>query len=304
MAMRKWLNNYFDFTKSELNGLLVLIFLSAVAYAVPHLYQLNSEPETEDEQLIIKKLILNKGDGIGEEPEYDRLDFVARTETKTSRKESSLFSFDPNLIGVSEWKKLGLSEKQGSAIVKYVLKGGKFHKPSDLKKMYTVDEEFYNRVEPYISILKEDVVERHPSKTEVHHKFTLKIVEINTADSVSLLEIKGIGPAFASRILRYRERLGGFYSKEQLKEVYGLDSIKYVEIADQVSVDGSSVKKININKAQIEDFKNHPYIRYKHVNGLIQYRKQHGNYTNIADLKKVLILSPEIISRLEPYLIF
>lgn len=87
-------------------------------------------------------------------------------------------------------------------------------------------------------------------------------------------------------------------------EVFGLDSLKYNEIKDQVEIDVSGIKKINVNTAGFEDFKNHPYIRYKQVNALIQYRKQHGNYSNIADLNKVAVFSQETIDRLAAYLEF
>jgi competence protein ComEA len=110
--------------------------------------------------------------------------------------------------------------------------------------------------------------------------------------------------AFANRIVKYRARIGGFYKKEQLMEVFGLDSVKYTEIKDQIIVDVSKIKKININTVEIEDFKNHPYIRYKQVNALVQYRKQHGKYSNFADLNKVAILNQETIDRLAAYLEF
>lgn len=109
---------------------------------------------------------------------------------------------------------------------------------------------------------------------------------------------------FANRIIKYRERIGGFYKKEQLMEVFGLDSVKYEEIKDQIVIDLTKLKRINVNTAEFADFKNHPYIRYKQVNALIQYRKQHGNYSNIADLNKVAILNQETINRLAAYLEF
>ena len=130
------------------------------------------------------------------------------------------------------------------------------------------------------------------------------VVEINAADTLELDKIKGVGPAFARRIVKYRERLGGFHSKEQLFEVYGVDTLKYNEIKDQIRINEEGIKKININTADFEALKNHPYLKYKQINAIIQYRKQHGMYSGIADLKKVLILSPQTIEQLTPYLQF
>ncbi len=64
------------------------------------------------------------------------------------------------------------------------------------------------------------------------------------------------------------------------------------------------IRKININTANFDILKNHPYLKYKQINAIIQYRKQHGNYTSVADLKKILILSPQTIEQIAPYLQF
>ena len=117
--------------------------------------------------------------------------------------------------------------------------------------------------------------------------------------------IKGIGGAFATRVLRYRERLGGFQHQTQLMEVYGLDSIKYNEIKDQISMSSIPLKVVNINTAVFNDLKSNPYLSsYKQIDAIIQYRKQHGNYDGPSDLNKVLILNQDVIDKMIPYLSF
>lgn len=117
--------------------------------------------------------------------------------------------------------------------------------------------------------------------------------------------IKGIGGAFATRVLRYRERLGGFQHQTQLMEVYGLDSIKYNEIKDQISMSSIPLKVVNINTAVFNDLKSNPYLSsYKQIDAIIQYRKQHGNYAGPSDLNKVLILNQDVIDKMIPYLSF
>jgi DNA uptake protein ComE-like DNA-binding protein len=194
------------------------------------------------------------------------------------------------------------------AILKYIAKGGRFKKKGDLQKMYTISPEMYARLAPYISIPSPEMITA--PEMQVYGKSTeagspvRDIIEINAADSSLLCEIIGIGPVFASRIIKYRARTGGFYKKEQLMEVYGLDASKYAEITGQLRADPRLLKKININTAQMKDLRNNPYLRYKQINALIEYRKQHGNYSNIADLDKVVLLSPQTVARLAPYLVF
>ncbi len=310
--MRKWLNNYFDFTKSEFNGLLALIVAIVLITFAPSAYSFfSSEDRNEDEQLIVKKLILNED---AQTENQGRLNNTYPEDVNVkSVNKYKLFQFDPNTIGVAEWILLGLSPKQAAGIVKYTTKGGRFKTAGDIKKMYTISPEMAQKLLPYVVIKQDNLLNIKQSRLPYkafEDKITptvkpvTRIIELNVADSADLDAIKGIGPVFAIRILKYRERIGGFYKKEQLLEVFGLDSAKYLEVKDQIHIDQSAIRKIDINKAQIEDFKNHPYIRYKQVNALLQYRKQHGNFNNIADLSKIAILTPELISRLAPYLTF
>ena len=128
-------------------------------------------------------------------------------------------------------------------------------------------------------------------------------IELNTADSLALDQVSGIGPAFASRILKYRERLGGFYAIEQLKEVYGVDSAHFAQWLPQLALNTAAIRKIDINTASFEELKRHPYLSYKQINALIQYRKQHGAYANLSDLKTIPLFTDEILRKLAPYII-
>jgi competence ComEA-like helix-hairpin-helix protein len=133
-------------------------------------------------------------------------------------------------------------------------------------------------------------------------KNTLRpIIELNAADSIELESIRGIGPAFASRIIKFRRRIGGFYRKEQLLEIYGMDSLKYDQLKDQIQVNAGLITRININTFTFEEIRHHPYLNYKQMNAIIQYRAQHGSYKSVDDLRKIAILNEEIIRKIEPY---
>lgn len=297
--IKQWFSKYFNFNRREFNGLTTLIFLILLVMAFPYVYQWikPEEPITKAEQMAVLKLSLADQERLVQLNTYKKR-FDGRV-TKRYR----LFVFDPNKIGQADWEKLGLSPKQAQAILKYRAKGGRFRKTEDLQKIYTINEVLYKRLVPYVSIANEEETDKR-LRHQVYVKPELAAVEINGADTIELDKIRGIGMVFANRIVKYRKRIGGFYKKEQLMEVFGLDSVKYNEIKGQVTLDTGKLKKININTAQFDDFKNHPYIKYKQVNALIQYRKQHGNYSNIADLYKVAIMNQETVSRLSPYLEF
>lgn len=274
-----------------------MIFLLGVVTLIPSVYEFLI-PEPEDlagDSAAIEKLSLIE---------------VRKKQAWGDRKGKAgifkLFNFDPNHTTLAGWQHLGLSVRQAAVILRYVAKGGKFRQKEDLQKMYPINAALYTKLIPYIQIAPLDSgdISRKFKRYPMTLPRKLVIVSLNTADTLALDEVKGIGPAFARRIVKYRERLGGFYKKEQLLEVFGLDSVKYHEIKDQVNIDGYPVRKIIINKVEFADLQHNPYLNFKQVNAIIQFRKQHGNYGNIADLKKVAILPVETIEKLAPYISF
>lgn len=299
--MRIFLNTYFGFSKGQFNGLILLIIIIVLLKLFPLFYGIYKPLEKDDQHLIsqIKKIEISDRDN----SYYIR----ERIEDSPTVKDSRLFVFDPNTLSAAGWHSLGLSPRQAQAIVNYTTKGGRFYKAEDLQKMYTISPKMYKKLLPYVKI--EATQEAYKQKEFAYAKkdFAKKapiIIDVNLADSAQLDQIKGIGGAFANRILKYRERLGGFYKKEQLMEVYGLDSAKYNEIKDQISMSSVTLKTVNVNTAQFNDLKSNPYLSYKQMNAIIQYRKQHGNYKSPDDLRKIAILNQQIIDKITPYISF
>jgi competence ComEA-like helix-hairpin-helix protein len=152
--------------------------------------------------------------------------------------------------------------------------------------MYVISPETYAKLEPYIQIAPPQFEQKN---TPI--KASKVRIELNTADSLALDQVSGIGPAFASRILKYRERLGGFYALEQLKEVYGVDSVHFAQWLPQLALNTAVIRKIDINAASFEEFKRHPYLSYKQINA------------SLSDLKSIPLFTDEILRKLAPYFI-
>ena len=125
-------------------------------------------------------------------------------------------------------------------------------------------------------------------------------IEINGADTTLLMKIPGIGSYYASRIVRYRERLGGFASAQQLEEIDGLpeSAIAYIKI------DYQQIRKMNLNKLTLNQLKKHPYLNFYQAKEICDYRRLKGPLHSIEDLKLLKDFPPDEIERLKPYICF
>lgn len=209
-----------------------------------------------------------------------------------------LFTFDPNKASVEILKNLGLSDKQAKTVKNFRDKGGRFHQPADFSRIYGVEKNLSERLLPYINIERDSV---RSSKIDT---ILSKMIDLNRCDSIMLDRLPGIGPVLSVRIIKYRNLLGGFVCREQLKEVYGLTPETYNRIAARVFADSSDVIRININLAGFKDLIKHPYLERYDVQAILKYREMKDKIENINELTNNKILTPEKSRRISPYLSF
>ncbi len=128
------------------------------------------------------------------------------------------------------------------------------------------------------------------------------VLELNAADSLDLQQLRGIGPSFSRRIVKYRQMLGGYARKEQLLEVYGMDSARYAMISDHLVVDTARLHKINLNTATIKELMRHPYIEFYVAKLLVTFRERTGQVGSFAQLEANSGIPPDLLRRIRPYL--
>jgi competence ComEA-like helix-hairpin-helix protein len=132
--------------------------------------------------------------------------------------------------------------------------------------------------------------------------FHYPVIDINIADTTAFIALPGIGSKLAARIINFREKLGGFYSVDQIGEVYGLADSVFQKLRQYLQLNDGVVKKININTATIDELKTHPYIKYNIANAIIAYRNAHGPFMKTEDIKKIMIIEEVQYIRIAPYL--
>ena len=304
--MKKYLLAFFTYSSREKRGILALMLLIASlnllfeGYAI---FYKKEEPISIQVDTINLASFLNEEDS--PKPLFKKQEHSQQLATDDSKdfNTRSLFPFDPNSATLLDWQRLGLSLRQATGIVHYLEKGGRYRVKSDLKKMYGMTESLYVRLEPYIQ-LPDSVSPSPRTVAEAANKLQTKsrMLELNTADSMALLDLPGIGPWFSFRIINYRQRLGGFVRKDQLLEVRGIDSTRYSQLSALLTVDPFEVQKINVNKASVEELGHHPYIGYLLAKMIVNFRLQHGNFKRIDEIKALPLVDADLYSKLAPYL--
>ena len=127
------------------------------------------------------------------------------------------------------------------------------------------------------------------------------VIELNSADTFELQRLRGIGPAFARRIVKYRERLGGFTEKSQLLEIWGMDTSKYNAISEHLVVNPDSVHPINLNTITFKELLAHPYFPFEITKAIMLYRKDHKKFVSAGELKNIKAISDSAYRKMKMY---
>jgi len=276
------IKDYFQFNKKERNGILLLsclLLLLILFYQFSHLLKQESRTDFSSFEKALAEL------------EYEQ-------EPTIEKQKDSLFYFNPNTLADKGWLVLGLPSTKLSVLRNFQKSGAIFKTKTDLKHYFAITDEFYEKVEKYISIPEIKKTETPINKT----KKTNQIVELNQADSLQLISINGVGPFYAKQILKYRKELGGFRNYDQLTEIWGLENLEIQKLKQQTSIDTLHIRKVNVNTIELEQLKLHPYLNYKQAKMILNYRKQHGDFKQVKDIRKIKPISPELFRKIAPYL--
>lgn len=230
------------------------------------------------------------------------------------RIELQPFQFNPNTITEEEGLQMGLTDRQIRNIINYRDKGGKFYSKQDLAKLYTISEEDFVQLEPFIvlpEIARKDYA-KPKTETKEYQKVTedkdvpkqIPFLDLNTVDSTTLVALPQIGPYTAARIVAYREKLGGFLNKEQLLEVKGMDEARFKASEAYIKLGETPIKKIDVNRADFKTLVSHPYLNYNQVKLIFNQREKRGMIKDWTQLKALVEEVDPVNPCLENYVMF
>lgn len=291
---RDWKKEVFSFTKSEIRGLTVLIIIIVALTA----YRIYLKDNSKDDIFLERTTSVVKDTIFRKNIFKDKYHTDYQTSNALVKSVINLKPFDPNRVSLQQLLDIGFDRFSARNLLKYRKNGGFFHRPSDLLKIYGIDSNFYSKIRGYI-IISNDSPNIKPET--FHHKKTVQY-DLNKIDSAGLLRFKGIGTVLASRIVRYRDLLGGYVSVNQLYEVYGLPDSIITQIIPSLVVDTSAVKKINLNKADFAKLIKHPYLNSYQVKAILAFRKHAGYFKEKKQLLDYYLLPDNVYLKVAPYL--
>jgi len=300
IKLKSFIRDYFTLTSRERKGAIVLVvIITFQIFAIIWLHYLSPPFEPI---LITHKLQLDAFDArIAEAKSFQSSVSRKENNVDTLHKLKPVFTeFDPNQITNAQWMAMGFSEKQVSVIRNYLDKGGRFRNKESVSKMYCISPEQFKLMEPWIVIPEKETFKNKSFVQTTFPKKKTPHVELNSADTIQLAELPLIGPGRARMIFKYRERLGGFVSINQLLEVFTMDSTVFQAILPYIVLDVGKIRKLNLNSDSLY----HPYLNKRVASALVAYRKQHGNFIDINDLRKVAVLDEQMWRKVAPYATF
>jgi len=314
--LNKQSKNPFIFSKKDRTGILVLlVVIVAIFISAKYIYPLiikdepvaNADISIATDSLLAKQKIDNKKSNTYSDYNSDEGYQAYSKKTYNNTFTGTMFYFDPNTLDAAGWQRLGIKDKTIASMQKYILKGGRFKEPDDLQKVWGLRDDEKERLIPYVriaAVAQTTYTNNYtPYEKKPFEKKVIAPVDINAGDSAAFDALPGIGGGYSRRIINFRNRLGGFYKVEQIAETFGLPDSVFQKIKPLLKISGNDVKKLNVNTAKEEELKAHPYIRWQLAKVITEYKKQHGDFKTLQDLKKIMTIDEETYNKISPYLI-
>ena len=293
--MKKIFRSYFSYPRNQRRGivvLLIILFFQLLYLSIDQ--QLYTDQDTEDYSQEILSFI-NEQNQLQKDFKEQKAELL------------QLNYFDPNTISYSALIQMGISTRVANNILNYREKVSPFIRPTDLKKVYAIGDSLYHQLKNFVRIEKKFIsTKKKGHQNELKNSGNTeqgKIIDINSADTTILKSIKGIGSYYAKRIINFRDALGGFYSKEQYNEIYGLkdrdESLNSLKAFTEI--EENSWQRFNLNDLKQDELKEHPYIKDELARILENYSKQNGPFMSVEELRKCLLVTDDLYIKIAAY---
>jgi DNA uptake protein ComE-like DNA-binding protein len=286
-------NSPFYISKRNKKGVFIFLIIALFVVFTPRVL-LSFRPEE-------RYVISSQDVQLMKNEQFKRLKYTPFKKFKKKFKEfhKPLTKFDPNTYKAEDWVKLGLSAKQADVVLKFTVRG--IYSNEQLQKIFVIPDKLYQLVKDSTFYpIKE--YSKKEDKTSDYVKKEIVLVDVNSASQEVLESIPGVGPFYAKNIIKYRDRLGGFFKKEQLLEVWKMDIDKYNSIEKYIQINVNNILKISLNNVTVEELKSHPYLNWNFANSIVKMRIGKSGFKHIEDIKESVLIDEELFEKIKPYL--
>lgn len=328
--MKKIIDSYFDFSKSERRGFLVLSLLLVVFVSAPSLYKLFESKPNTDFKAFEKAVALFEAKG-NQTSSTNSIAKSAQNKQQNRLLQQQLFTFNPNTLSADSLALLGLNQKVINNIINYRSKGGRFYKKENFKKIYSLADSTYQQLANYINIPQK--LKTRPLQASFKTKdakvitapahIELVTFDPNTADKDLLLQL-GLSEKVVKVISNFRNKGGKFYKKEDLQKIYGLAPAQYQQLANYIIIEKNEKKKtsidnlvktndypekkqapsepIDVNRASQEDWQSLKGIGPFYSKKIVEYREKLGGFNEVDQLKEIYGLPDSVFQKIKPFM--
>lgn len=311
---------YFRHHREERNGTIAILAILIIVVLASQAYYIWYKPPVKDPSEFSALMDSLKQLASAEE----------ESERSADKTTSEMFLFDPNALSDSGYIALGFSEKEIKTLRNYQKAGAEFHVKTDFRKLFFVDEDRYNDLEPFIDLpenypekateqksdyykteyapkdhsRKRDTIKWSDTTFVENYEYKPYTCDLNLADTTELKKLPYIGSFYAREIIRYRDELGGYHSLAQLLELYKMTPETIDKFAEKVTIDNTKIKKINVNSATAQELSAHPYVNFALANKIVSKRETEKSFKNLDQLCATGLVNAELCLKLAPYLSF
>ena len=290
--MKKF-KSHFRFSKQERSGifylLLVIAFLQLSYVALDYLPLGEKEPS----------FIQNK-------EWQSQIDSLQNLD---SEEESEIYPFNPNYITDYKGYTLGMSNAEIDRLHEFRSKGKFVNSVLEFKKVTQISDSLLSVISPYfkfpdwVNTKNNSTPQKIRVSKEENQGASNELKDLNKATAQDLRVVNGIGEKLSARIVKFRDRLGGFLVDEQLYDVYHLEPEVVERVLERFKVmEKPVVNKININASTAEEISKLVYIRYSVAEAIVRQRMENGNILSFDELKHIDGFPSDKIDRIALYL--
>lgn len=288
----RWSDKFFSLTRGERYVATFFICTTTLILSISAIKRVNnSPPELNTSEIVTVQDSLEES-LVKPHPEGKQAKYSVKNNKLNQSKTQLPTVFCPDTLTLSEWEYYGLSERQAQSILKYKATLPLGFDSISLGKAYALPKDFLSKNAALIEYCK-------ATSNTLRNELT---IDLNKATAKELTQIKGIGKVFAERIIAYRKLLGGFYSKEQLNEVYGLNvNSLNLDVVSFIS-DRNDIERLDLNKCSLQELSNHPYVSYKMAKIILNFTSQRSDTGTLNDLYSIEAFNDDELERIIVYL--